>query len=96
MFHAHNCEQGQTKSRLAVWLEIQRRSGKEIKWLKERPNCPDELQYVWDLYLYIRRGCPLVDYQVINNYVNVTGDKLTHREVDLLIEIEYLRQHPDD
>jgi len=95
MFKAHSFEKGQTKTRLAVWQEIQKRTNKEISWIKDRPKCPDSFQYIWDIYLLIRRGCEAVDYQVINSYVNVTGDKLTHREVDLLIEIEYLRRTND-
>lgn len=96
MFYAHDYEKGAEKTRLAQWQEIQKRTGKPIKWLDERPICPHQLQYVWEIYLEIKKGAKEIDYNTLNSYVNVTGVKLTQVEVKLLMDTEYIRRHPDD
>jgi len=95
MFYAHGYEKGAKQSRLALWQEIQRRTGKPISWIDDRPICPNELAYVWDIYLSIRKGAETVDYNALNSYVNLTGDRLNSNEINLLLDVEYIRRNDD-
>lgn len=95
MFYAHGYEKGAKQSRLTQWQEIQKRTGKSISWIEERPQCPGELHYVWDIYLNIRKGAESVDYNALNNYVNLTGDRLNSNEINLLLDVEYIRRSDD-
>lgn len=95
MFYAHGYDKGAKKNRLAYWQDISERTGKEFTWVKEKPECPDELTYVWDIYLKVKKGCDVIDWQSIANYQSATGDKLSPSESELLIDTDYLRRTND-
>jgi len=96
MIKAHTCQQGFKKTRLATQLEIQKRTGKPSSFIADKPKCPYEMLYLWDLYNKVLKGCETVGYVELNAFNSVSGYKLNNQEIDILIEVDILRRRRDD
>lgn len=59
------------------------------------PCLPEEIEYLWDIYLDIRKGCCTVGYNDINSYINVSGNKLNFWESKLMLDLDILRNQSD-
>ena len=92
MLHAYSYEKGFKKNRLTTWLEIQERTGKELQSLKDKPECPDSMLYIWHMYIDIYNGSvDKITYRDIAAY-NDSSVKLTSFEADIIIKLDLLRQ----
>ena len=91
MFNAHGRDKGATESRLAMWLKIQKRTGKVKKELKEQPFLKPELVYLWDMYCEIKSGCDQITYSEIDAFCRLSGRRMATWEVSLLIKIDQVR-----
>lgn len=74
-----------------MWERISEKRGKLVSELRDRPKCPPEFQYLWEMYADIKRGCENVGVVEIDAYCRLAGEKLTRREVNLLLKIEQAR-----
>jgi len=92
MIKAHTRQKGFKKSRLATAEQISKRSKQPNKLLMSKPDCPKELLYLWALYNDILKGCTDISYVDIAAYKELTGRKLKHWEVDLMINIDIIRR----
>lgn len=56
------------------------------------PDLPEELFYIWSLYLDIKKGSESVGWKEIKGYEEVTLAKLTAWEASLMIDIDINRR----
>ena len=61
----------------------------------DQPPLSDEVEYLWNLYIEIRKGAALIGYVEIEAYQRVTGVRLTPFESNLMLEIDILRNQSD-
>jgi len=59
------------------------------------PVVSQEVYYIWELYLDIRKGSVAVGYLELVAFQQVTGYELTPFESGLLLEIDILRNSDD-
>ena len=61
----------------------------------EQPPLSAEVEYLWNLYIEIRKGAALIGYMELDSYQRVTGVRLTPFESNLMLEIDILRNQSD-
>lgn len=92
MIHAHTRQKGFKKSRLAVAAQISERTGKNNSLLASMPKCRFELLYLWTMYNSILKGCENITYNDIRSFEQVTGDKLSRWEANVMIDVDLMRR----
>jgi len=95
MIHAHSRDKGFKDTRLVVWEKIKKRTGKKIDFIDNRPECPKELIYLWDMYSGLLKGCETVGYSELINYQSIRGIKLNFWESEVMIDIDLMRRNND-
>lgn len=61
----------------------------------EPPPLPMELEYLWEVYIDIRKGCAQLTYIDIDAYMRVSSKDLSPWEADLMLEIDLIRCNED-
>ncbi len=79
-------------TRLANWEQVEKATGVKPEGLLNAPQMPDNLEYLWQEYIDIRKGCDQLSYIVIDAYQDVMGYELSPFEIDLLLEVDLLRR----
>lgn len=90
-FYAYGRDKDSKITRIQSWKQVEK-SGGNPEGLRNKPDLPSEGLYLWLMYRDIRKGCENIGYAEIAAYQQVTGDILTHWEVDLMIEIDLARR----
>jgi len=96
MIEAHTCQKGFKQTRLAVQMEIEKRTGKESSFIRNKPKCPYEFLYLWDIYNKALKGCERLGYIELQAFNQLSGFELTGQETDILIEVDILRRKGND
>lgn len=91
MFYAHGYDKGASVKRIEIWERISERRGRRVEPLANKPTLPDEVVYIWSIYLDVRRGCEKLSFQELDAYQKLTGADLTPFEVDALMTIDAQR-----
>jgi len=53
---------------------------------------PAELDYIWGIYIDLRKGCDNVGYVELDAYQRVTGLLLSLWEIELLLDVDLIRR----
>jgi len=69
---------------------VEKQTGKTPELLKI-PPLPEELEYLWEKYIDVKKGCELVNYESLSAYINVTKIPIAPFESDCLIRIDKKR-----
>lgn len=69
---------------MRVHLEqVEKTTGRRPKKLLDQPDCPQELNYIWEWYLEMRSG-ELLNFTEIKSWSELTNQQLLSWEVDIL------------
>jgi len=60
--------------------------------LASKPPFPVETEYLWTEYIKIKRGCENIDYVSLQAYENLTGVEFAPWEIDLFIDLDFIRR----
>jgi len=91
MFYAHGHDKGALKSRIELWMDIYKKSGKVKSELNERPSLRPEAIYLWNIYCEIITGCEKVTFAELDAWSRLTGKRLESWEIELMIKLDQVR-----
>lgn len=86
--YAHGCDEGSKVSRIAQWQQVEKSSGITPDSLLDKPDLNNDLVYLWNMFVEIRRGCEKIGFIDIDAYSRVTGVEFSSWECSLMIEID--------
>ena len=88
----HGRDRGSRLTRFEVYSRIAERTGKTLEILQP-PTLPDEIEYLWFIYLEIRKGCERIHYTDLDAYSRIMGIEFAPWEALLLLDIDLIRCH---
>jgi len=92
MFHALGYDKESKVNRLAQWEQVERSTGFKPEQLKLKPELSDDLCYIWNEYIEIKKGCTDIGWNEIDTYQRVTGAGLTLWEISLILDLDIMRK----
>lgn len=92
MIYAHSRDKGFKLTRLAIAEKIKSETGKHIDLIDNKPECPYELLYLWEVYNQISQGCEKVNYTELEAYQRIHKIEFKSWEADTLIDIDFMRR----
>jgi hypothetical protein len=91
MFNAYGKDKGSDLTRLETWERIKESKGIESTELQEKPAIDENLIYLWNLFMDIKRGCESLTFNDLDAYQRVTGITLNYWEASIMLDLENLR-----
>jgi len=61
----------------------------------DKPILPECMEYLWEDFIELCKGCESVGYTDLKAYQEITGKDLNYWESSLLIELDLLRRKRD-
>lgn len=80
---------------MAQWLQVKKSSGTIPDGLRDKPELPEKLEYLWTEYVAIKKGCENITWTALKDYQMVSGSCLNVWESYLMLEIDVLRRNND-
>lgn len=78
---------GSRQSLRASLTQVWKTTGRKPAQLADAPECPEELEYLWDFYREVFTGEPLT-FQEMEAWSRMTGKPVTGWEADALKSID--------
>jgi len=69
-------------------IDIERQTGTTPQQLKDAPDIPDGVGYLWGVFFEIKRAGEPVSFSSINDWSSASGIALTYYEADILRGID--------
>lgn len=92
MFYAYGYDKGSKVSRIAQWRQVEKTIGSAPQLLMDAPVLDEELQYLWNEYCEIVKGCDRITWESLDSYQRLTGINLTPWESSIMIELDRMRK----
>lgn len=78
-------------SRVAQWRQVERSTGHAPAGLRDAPECPPELAYIWTTSNKLAAAGNRLTYSEVQAYMHITRDYLAPWEIDALMRIDAVR-----